>query len=371
MKILYSCLSKSWGGMEMITITSIKKLLERKCEITLICVKDSRIHIEANNLGIIIYPLSASKFQYFVNIFILNNLIKENKFDLIHTHASKDLWLIVPALKLIRSKIPLFLTKHVGSFIIKKDFLHKIIYKRVTKLFAISNIIKQNLLDTCPVDESKVILLHNGIDTNYYAPNEDKLIEGRKKWEIKKNELVIGMMGRFSPGKGHEEFLEAVVELNKRHDHLKFIVIGEASRGEDDFALRIRSLAEKNKINNLIFTGYLKDVRETLAALDIFIFPSHAEAFGLALAEAMAMGLPTVCSNSDGVLDIAVDNETSYLFENKNSKDLTEKIEFLINSKDKRKSFGQKGRERIINNFNLDSKADMVVKIYGEHLNES
>lgn len=371
MKILYSCLSKSWGGMEMITITSIKKLLERKCEITLICIKESRIHIEANNLGIIIYPLSASKIQYLVNIFVLNNLIKENKFDLIHTHASKDLWLIVPALKLIRSKIPLFLTKHVGSFIIKKDFLHKIIYKRVTKLFAISNVIKQNLLDTCPVDESKVILLHNGIDTNYYAPNEEMLIEGRKKWGIKKNELVIGMMGRFSPGKGHEQFLEAAIELNKKHDHLKFIVIGEASRGEDDFALRIRSLANENKINNLIFTGYLKDVRETLAALDIFIFPSHAEAFGLALAEAMAMGLPTVCSNSDGVLDIAVDEETSYLFENKNSKDLTEKTEILINSKDKRKSFGKKGRERIINNFNLNSKTDMVIKIYGEHLNES
>jgi len=371
MKILYSCLSKSWGGMEMITITSIKKLLDRKCEITLICLKESRIHIEANELGIIIYPLSASKILYIVNIFILNNLIKENRFDLIHTHASKDLWLLVPTLKLVRKNTPLFLTKHVGSFINKKDFFHRIIYKRVTKLFAISNVIKQNLLDTCPVDESKVILLHNGIDTDYFSSNEEIKIEGRRKWGIKKQELVIGMMGRFSPGKGHEEFLEAAIELNKKHDHLKFMIIGEASRGEDDFATKIKNLAKENKINNITFTGYIKDVRETLSALDIFVFPSHAEAFGLALAEAMAMGLPSVCSNSDGVLDIAVDEETSFLFENKNSKNLTEKIELLISSKDKRKNFGQKGRERIINNFNLESKTDMVIKIYEDHLNEA
>lgn len=371
MKILYSCLSKSWGGMEMITITSIKKLLERGIEVTLICSKESRIHIEANNLGIIICPLSTNNIEFLVNIFIINNLIKKYNFDLIHTHASKDLWLLVPALKLKRRRTPLFLTKHVGSFINKKDFLHSVIYERVTKVFAISNVIKKNLLDTCPLDESKVILLHNGIDTDYYTPNEELKIEGRKKWGIKKHELVIGMMGRLSPGKGHIEFLESAIELNKKHDHLKFIIIGEASRGEDEFAFKIKNIANENNIKNLIFTGYLNDVRETLSALDIFIFPSHAEAFGLALAEAMSMELPTVCSNSDGVLDIAVDQETSYLFENKNSKDLTQKIELLINSKEKRKSFSKKGRERIINNFDLDAKTDMAVEIYRGHLNEN
>ena len=60
-------------------------------------------------------------------------------------------------------------------------------------------------------------------------------------------------------------------------------------------------------------------------ALDIFVFPSHAESFGIALAEAMAVGKPSVCSNAEGVLDIAVDGETSLLFENKNAEDLTKK----------------------------------------------
>ena len=50
MKILYSCLSKSWGGMEMVTINSIKQLLDRNISVELICTAESRIHIEANNI---------------------------------------------------------------------------------------------------------------------------------------------------------------------------------------------------------------------------------------------------------------------------------------------------------------------------------
>ena len=66
--------------------------------------------------------------------------------------------------------------------------------------------------------------------------------------------------------------------------------------------------------------------------MDIFVFPSHAEAFGIALIEAMAAGLPTVSSNSEGVLDITVNGETGLLFESKNASDLFEKISELIDS---------------------------------------
>jgi len=337
----------------------------------LLCSAESRIHTEANNLGIFIYAFNSSNVLLPFNILKLTGIIKKENFDLVHTHASKDLWLLIPALKLSLKNIPIFLTKHVGSFIIKKDFLHRFIYKRVSNVFAISNVIKKNLLETCPIDESKVTLLHNGIDINHYKQSEEMKESGRKEWGIKKNDLLIGMMGRFTPGKGHEEFLNAAKQLNKKHDNLKFIVIGEASRGENEYSGKIKELAKTENIKNIIFTGYLSDVRQTLAAMDIFVFPSHAEAFGLALAEAMSMGLPTVCSNSDGVLDIAIDCETSFLFENKNPESLVEKIEILINSKEKRKSFGEKGRERIIEKFNVEKQTDKVIELYNEYLQKT
>ncbi|MBN2570850.1 MAG: glycosyltransferase family 4 protein [Ignavibacteriales bacterium] len=365
MKVLYSCLSKSWGGMEMFTITAVKELLNRDIETELACIKDSPIHHEAIKNDI--KTISIKSFNYFNPIQIIKffKIIKHMNYSLIHTQYSKDLWLLVPALKIAKSKIPLFLTKQMGSFIIKKDYLHKKLYKRVTKIFAISNVIKKNLIETCPVDEDKIIILHNAVDTKKFSPENGHRGKIRKEFQIAENEIVIGMLARFTPGKGHEEFLFAASELNKKYDNLKFMIVGDPSRDEDNYGLKIKKLAGTYKLGDkIIFTGFRTDTVDILSSMDIFAFPSHSEAFGIALVEAMSMSLPSVCSNSDGILDIAINGETSLLFENRNAFDLKEKLEILIQKQDMRKELGYNARQRAIQYFDLKFLSDKVIEYY-------
>lgn len=366
MKILYSCLSKSWGGLEMFTLTSIQQLLKREIKVELVCALDSRIHIEANNLGIMLHAVKAGGYFHPFKIIRLALLIRQNSYSIFHTQASKDLWLIVPALKLANNKIPLFLTKQVGSFIVKKDFLHKFLYRRISKIFAISTVIKNNVVETTPVKPERVIVIPNGIDVQKFNPDKIDAHKVRNDFSINKDEIVIGMLARFTPGKGHEEFLFAAKELNKEYPNIRFIVVGEPSRGESEYADKIKKLAEEYKLKNLIFTGYRSDTPEVLAAMDIFAFPSHSEAFGIALVEAMAMKKPCVCSRADGVLDIAVDEETAYLFENKNAGDLKDKLKLLIESKEKRIRFGENARKRVVEIFDIEKITERVLQIYRE-----
>lgn len=114
----------------------------------------------------------------------------------------------------------------------------------------------------------------------------------------------------------------------------------------------------------MTFTGFRSDTPEVLAAMDIFVFPSHAEAFGIALVEAMAMGKPSVCANADGVLDIAVEGSTSFLFENRNTNDLIKKLAILIESPDLRKRFSIDSRNRAVENFDIEKLTDDVIHIY-------
>jgi len=348
----------------MFTLTAVRQLLKRNIAVELLCAEESRIHIEANNLGLIVHPLKISWLSNPSNILRLISLIRRSKCDLIHTQASFDLWLLVPALKMLQSNIPLLLTKQVGSFIVKKDFLHKWIYNRLTYALAISTSIQKNLIDTCPLMENKVLLLHNGIDIKRFNPENVNRHIVRKEFKIDDKELLIGMVGRFSPGKGHEEFLFAAKELNKKYFSLKFMIVGEPSRGENEYADTIKKLALDYQLKNLIFTGYRTDTPEVLSAFDIFVFPSHAEAFGIALAEAMAMGKPSVGSNAEGILDIAIDSETSLLFENKNSEDLLRKISLLIDSPELRKRFSTAARKRAAQHFDIEKLTDDVIKIY-------
>lgn len=364
MKILYSCLSKSWGGMEMITLIFIRKLVERNFQVELLCPEESRIQIEANNLGIIIHPVKASGYIHPFTILKIAALIKKSNYKFIHSQASKDLWVIVPALKIAASQIPLFLTKHMGSFIVKKDFLHRLLYNRLTKAFAISTVIKNNLVDTTPIPASKIELLYNGVDISKFDPTTADRAKIRNEFNFNDNDMVIGMIARFSPGKGHEEFLKSAKILSAKFDNLKFIVVGEASRGEDKYANSIKKLGENLNLGNLIFTGFRSDAPDVISAFDIFIFPSHAEAFGIALIEVMAMEKASVCSNSDGVLDIAVDGETNLLFQNKNAEDLAIKTEKFLLDEKLRTSIGKAARERVLKMFDIKIVIDKMIHSY-------
>lgn len=368
MNILFSCLSKSWGGMEMLTLTQMQQLLDKHLYVELLCLFGSRMQAEALDKGFKIHTLNTSGYFNPAGISKLISLIKKNNFDIVHTHASKDLWTIVPALKISNSKTPLVLTKHVGSYIIKKDFLHKWIYSRVNIALAISEVIRKNLIETTPLIEDKVVLVHNGIDVNKFDPSKAERDKTRNEFNFADNEIIIGMIGRFSPGKGHGEFLNSAKILNAKNKNLKFLIVGEASFGEDDYEREIRNLGYTLGLKNMTFTGYRNDIVNVLSAMDIFIFPSHAESFGLALAEAMAMELPSVSSNSDGVLEITIDNETGFLFENKNADDLADKTMKLISFVELRHKLGKAARQRIIEKFNINKQTDKIIKIYSSQI---
>lgn len=352
----------------MYTISSLKELLRNNVSVELLCIRNSRLHVEANSLGCIIHPVRAGGYFHPVSILKTSLIIRKNKYSIVHTHASKDLWVIVPALYLLRSTTLLFFTKHIGSGIVKKDFLHRLLYERINKLFAISSEIRENLLQTCPVNEERVYVLPNGIDTNRFNPGKVNRQKARADFKIKEDELVLGMLARFTPGKGHEEFLQAAKELNKEYVNLKYLLVGEASSGEEEYMKKIKALAAEYELPNVLFTGFRGDIPEVLSAMDIFVFPSHSESFGLALIEAMAMKKPSVCTNSGGLLDIAVDNVTSLLFVKNNTKDLKSKIKMLIDSRELRIELGENARKRIIENFDIKKIIPRALNFYIDEL---
>jgi glycosyltransferase involved in cell wall biosynthesis len=351
--------------MEMFTLTAVSQLLKRGIETELLCYPGSRIHKEALEKNFKVFPLKAEGYFNPPAILSLFMYLQGNKFDLIHTQASKDLWMIVPALKGSHAKLPLVMTKQVGSFVVKKDALHQWIYKRVDLIFAISSVIKQNLLDTCPVTEDRIALLHNGISMERFDPAKANAAKVRNEFGIADDELLIGMLARFSPGKGHEEFLYAAKKNLEHNKKLKFLIVGEASRGEEKYAETIKAMATEMGIHdNVIFAGFRSDTPDVLSALDIFVFPSHAEALGIALIEALAMGKPSVCSASDGTLDVASENETSLLFKKQDAEDLTAKLKTLIDSPEMRKNFGAAARARAVEMFDIEKLTDKTVEIY-------
>ena len=81
--------------------------------------------------------------------------------------------------------------------------MHNWLYRRVNYAIAISNVIRKNLLDTTQLDEDRIILHYNGVDCGKFDPVKYNGNRVRNEFNIENSDLLIGMVGRFSKGKGH------------------------------------------------------------------------------------------------------------------------------------------------------------------------
>lgn len=137
-------------------------------------------------------------------------------------------------------------------------------------------------------------ILNNSIDSAKYTASPEKRKEMRNSFGIKNNEFVLGHVGRFSPVKNHRFILDVFAAIQEQCK-AKLLLVGDGP-----LRTNIELEAKKLKLDDkVIFTGIRNDVPDLLQAMDVFVFPSIYEGFGIAVIEAQASGL--LCFTSDGV----------------------------------------------------------------------
>jgi len=341
-------------------------LAEKGHNVSIFCRKNSRLEDEANKCGLTTYPVFSSKSNIFYSILEISKYLNSSHVDVIHSHISHDLWSISPALYLSGKKPKFYLTKHLASGVGKKDIPHRLLYKKLTGIFAISNFIKDNVISTCPVNPANVHILHNSLSVDKYNIADYNTNSVKTKYNIPKENLVAGMIGRFTPGKGIEDFLHSIKLLEgKLNFPVTFIIAGEASYGEQEYAEGIFNLCEKLGLKDkVIFPGFIKNVPELLSIFDILVFPSHDESFGITLIEAMAMEVPVIASNNSGIPDIVKDGVTGILIPPKQPDKIADSLFYLLNNWEKRVYLGQNGRRCIEDKFNAETNIKILEKYY-------
>lgn len=140
----------------------------------------------------------------------------------------------------------------------------------------------------------KCYVLNNGIELDKFYFNEEIREEFRKKLKIKKDEILIGHVGRFSPEKNHNFILKCFSKIYNINYKYKLILIGD---GKEKNKI-ISKYTNKEFMKNVIFTGSVNDVNDYMQAMDIFILPSKYEGLGMVLIEAQTSGLPCIASSN-------------------------------------------------------------------------
>ena len=289
----------------------------------------------------------------------IQKIIQDFKPDIVHTHASKAGALGRKAA--FNAKIPqIYHTFHghvfhsyFGSL---KTNLYKNIERRLAKkstnIIAISELQKKELSEIhriCPAEKIKVIPL--GFDlTSFYTNTEAKRKEFRSKWNIKENEVAIGIVGRIVPIKDHVFFIHVIERvLKKTSKKIRVFIVGD---GEE--RINIQALISKKKLSYssdstpalFQFTSWMKSVDEVNAGMDIICLTSKNEGTPVSLIEAQASGNPVVSTNVGGIENVISVDETGYLSEVGDLEQFTINLLKLIENEGIRNKMSNKGRKR-------------------------
>ena len=238
-------------------------------------------------------------------------------------------------------------TDFIGKFY--DDFLGKEIMRRCDALAAVS----RNTLElTAPKEfHGRARILYNGVDVDKYKPS-NKEGDIRKKYGLPEGRFIFSV-ARLQPQKGYDYLLEAFAEISKKHKDVSLVILG---RGPMEGELKKKCFELKIYDKVFFITQKLDedDVSKLYAACELFALPSKWEPFGMVFAEAMSSGKPTIGTRIGGIPEIITPG-TGLLCEPCSSKDLAEKIDFVLSNPKAGRRFGLEGRKRVAKVFTWEN----------------
>ena len=322
------------GGAGKCIINFCKNYNKKKFEIVVVLPKGSALVEELKSTGVKIIEIDGLKDKSwdFASLFKLIKVLREEKPDIVHTHASSTARL---AAKFVKDTKVVF-TRHSVFPVnpkIKKGF-GRFIYKNTNELLsdriiAVAEAAKENLTDG-GVSEDKIDVILNGVEKIQETSEEERKAL-KEKYGIKDDEYVVGILARLEKVKGHETFIEAAnILLNEKKLKAKFLILGTGSE-EDNLKQKVKELKLENKV---IFTGFVKNVKDFVNIFDVQVNCSYGtEATSLALLEGMSIGVPAVVTNFGGNPGVISNGENGYIVPIKSPRDTAEAVERILTDK--------------------------------------
>jgi glycosyltransferase involved in cell wall biosynthesis len=177
-------------------------------------------------------------------------------------------------------------------------------------------------------------------------------------------DILVGCAGQITPVKGQETFVRAAVEVARKFEHVKFVMIGSMDNGA--FVDRLARIITEAKLSERIrFCGYRTDMEDVMAGLDIHVTPSHwPEPFGRVALEAMAAGAVSVVSKVGGLPEIVLDRVTGLHFEPGSVEGLVSMLTRLIGDASLRQRLGKAGILRVKEEFSVDGYIETIENTY-------
>lgn len=213
------------------------------------------------------------------------------------------------------------------------------------------------------------VVLGSGVDTRTFDPHAmpaDTRERTRTSLGIAPDAVVVTMVSRMTRTKGALEFAELARRCADAGPRVRFLAVGPDDRDSVD-RLTPRELGELQAA--VLWTGARSDVREILAASDVFVLPSACrEGIPRSLLEAASTGLPLVTTDTPGCNEACRDGENGFCVAEGDADALARAVRRLVVDEGLRRAFGAASRRRARERFDLRVVASQMARIWEDRL---
>lgn len=292
----------------------------------------------------------------------VKKLVNDNKYKFIHCHS--PIGGVVSRLVGKATKTKVIYTAHGFHFFKGAPLKNWICYYPIEKwLSRYTDVLITINEEDCERAKSKFkakrveYIAGVGIDLEKFSTVEIDRDLKRRELGLPEGVFVVLSVGELNNNKNHEVIIRSIAKIDNPNIH--YIICGQGNLDR-----YLRNLSKELDIENQVhLLGFRKDIPEICKVSDVFAFPSYREGLSVALMEAMANGLPVVCSNIRGNSDLIEDGKGGYLVEPADVEGFAKYIKDLIDDSMLRSEFGEFNLKKI-ENYSIENVLREIEKIY-------
>jgi len=355
------------GGAEVQLRRLLSELDKQKFEMMVISLdKETYLADSIRELGIPVQSLTLK--QNPLNIRKAYSLLKAFNPDVIHGTMYEGGVVGTIFSKFLPKKPPVIWTVHEPLEHYDKEPIRKRMQLRLWGLMSkmpaclmyVSHLNQEQHLDW-GFDNTKAIVIPNGVETSRCFPNKPKGLEVRKSLGIPEKAFVIGKIARFHRQKNHIGFLRSAAILAKKHPDVHYMLVGT---NVDENNQELTALRDELGLQDRVhMIGNRQDIPDVVNAFNLATLTSFGEAFPLTLGEAMVSEVPCVATDV-GDNDYII-GDTGFITPVNDDKAMAAAWQKMVEmDKNEFSRLGKAARQRCLDNFTLEQQVHQHEDLY-------
>ena len=371
MKVALYTDTVAFAGTERHLLDLAYALRQNGVSAELACPPTGELAVLAREEHLPVFGLDSRSFKALSALVTMRAKLRSGEWDIIHAHNGRVALLAALACcwakrgKLVTTQhfIDPARTKRRGWRASLAKWVHRWIERQTVCIVAISEAVKQALLVRDGTPPEKVFVVINGIRD----PAENPLLPPevvREQWHLSPSAPLIACICRLEPEKSVQTLVQAMLDVSTRFPEA-VCVIGGVGSEQESIAGEIQRLGLAGSVRML---GFQKDPHSWMRAASVFVLPSRAEPFGLALVEAMAMRAPCLATRAGGPIEIIVEEVSGLLVPPDDSAAMSLAIQRLLADSTLRQRISEGARERFSERFTVARMGQEIAAVYNQAL---